>query len=396
MQFHFRDKSHGWRNYSYSFEKNGDKKIVIPAGKTIFSNLFLNGYCLRPSCYNCAFRGEYNIGDLIIGDFWNIRNVYPDMDDDKGISSVQINTEAGNSIFEMCKDELVFRGLSVSDIYQPALFFSPKKPEGRDKFFSEFNKGDTLNGCFTKAKGKRAFLNALRMRMGLIRNVTKMSISSAYKQPADYWISDEEKKEALKSSCCGCSACKSICPRTAISMEYDNEGFLYPRINESLCIKCGLCKKACPIFSRGKSFDPIRAYACYAKADKIRLNSSSGGVFSILAKKIIENNGVVFGAASQFIDIGYHVKHISVDNMEDLEQLRGSKYVQSDMNICYSRVREFLTRGILVLFSGTPCQIAGLRSFLGKTYKNLITISVICHGVAPTRVIDRYISELLS
>lgn len=393
MEISFRDKKFGWRNFSFRYSTPGDT-VLEPINKSIFYDVFLNDYCLRPSCYNCAFRNNHNLGDLIIGDFWNISNVYPDMDDDKGISSVLINTEIGNTIFEDCKDELVYRSLSVYDTYQPALSFSPVKPEGRSTFFSDLNKGEKLDSCYKEAKKRKVILNSVRRRMGLIRNVTKVNFGPAYKKPSKYWILEKDKNETMKESCCGCSACKSICPRNAISLNYDSEGFLYPNIDESRCIKCGLCYKVCPILSSRNKLIPIKAYACYAKDDNIRLISSSGGIFTIFAKKYIEKDGVVFGAASRFVDGKYSVVHVVIDNEDDLEQLRGSKYVQSDINSSYIKVKEILADGRPVLFTGTPCQVAGLKSFLMKPYENLNTISIICHGVAPTKVVDKYISEL--
>ena len=193
-----------------------------------------------------------------------------------------------------------------------------------------------------------------------------------------------------KNECCGCSACFNICPKTCISMSADAEGFLYPVIDKSMCIDCGLCSKVCPAENSLVSDGTRKVYACKNKDTMIQQKSSSGGVFSLLAEYIINSGGVVFGAA---FDDDFHVVHSYVDSINDLYKFRGSKYVQSQIGNTYNDVKRFLKEDRLVLFSGTSCQIAGLKHFLRKDYTNLLCIDVICHGVPSPMVWEKYLSE---
>lgn len=194
-----------------------------------------------------------------------------------------------------------------------------------------------------------------------------------------------------KEDCCGCSACEQICPTHSITMSSDSQGFLYPYINLNSCINCGLCEKSCPVASsQSQSKRPLKVFAAKHIDQQIRLNSSSGGLFSALAEHVIQADGVVYGA--QF-DANWSVVHAKVDNINQLHPLRGSKYVQSDINACYKDAKTLLDNDRLVIFSGTPCQIYGLQSFLGKSYPNLYLIDVICHGVPSPQVWKHYINS---
>ncbi len=200
--------------------------------------------------------------------------------------------------------------------------------------------------------------------------------------------------EQIGNKCCGCASCATICPHSCISMEYNEEGFLYPVVQTNACIKCGLCKRACPV-SNAKAFipNPIKeAWGLIANNQSILLNSSSGGLFTLLAEKILKERGCVFGAA--FTDDFQHVRHIMVENNEALSLLRGSKYMQSVMSNCYQVVKEQLKAGRKVLFSGTPCQIAGLKSFLGKDSDFLLCVDVICHGTPPAKLWQKYLRHI--
>lgn len=194
-----------------------------------------------------------------------------------------------------------------------------------------------------------------------------------------------------KSKCSGCHSCANICPKNCISMEPDDEGFLYPKIATEHCVSCALCEKSCPIISPKqieKRQNDIIAYATYTKNEEIRLNSSSGGVFTEIASYIINNDGVVFGAA---FDDDFSVSHKYVENIDELSIFRGSKYVQSAIKNTYKKAKEFLDNGRMVLFTGTPCQIGGLYSYLNKEYTNLITQDFICHGVPSPSVWQKYL-----
>lgn len=193
--------------------------------------------------------------------------------------------------------------------------------------------------------------------------------------------------------CCGCNACVLKCPRHCISMVDNNEGFWYPHVDEEACIHCGLCEKVCPQINIGNSSKPLGVYALKHGDLKIQLNSSSGGAFSVLAEDVINNGGVVFGAA---FDGKGNVVHEKVDNIKDLDKLRMSKYVQSHIGNSFREAERLLRNENLVLFVGTPCQIHGLKLFLRKDYQNLLCVDFICHGVPSPKVWRQYLEETLS
>ncbi len=193
-----------------------------------------------------------------------------------------------------------------------------------------------------------------------------------------------------KNLCSGCGACASACPKRCITMESDTEGFLHPAIDASSCIHCDKCRKVCPVAN--KKSDDGQQPKCYAAInlnDEIRLKSSSGGVFSLLAEQTLAAGGVVFGAA---FDEDFSVRHTYTEALEGLEQFRGSKYVQSRIGDSYVRAKEFLKAGRPVFFTGTPCQIGGLYAYLGKEYDNLLTQDLVCHGVPSPKVWAEYVA----
>ena len=200
----------------------------------------------------------------------------------------------------------------------------------------------------------------------------------------------EKKIYFEKYSCSGCGACIQKCPQKCIEMIRDDEGFCYPQLNDtSKCTNCGLCENVCHCKNQSGCNDLHICYGAYNTNEDIRAKSSSGGVFYSIASKIIENNGVVFGAA---FNTEFMVEHIYIDQKEDLYKIMGSKYVESNLNNCYSKVKEFLNNKTLVLFSGTPCQIEGLKKYLGKDYDNLIMVDFICHGVPSSKVWKKYLN----
>ena len=193
-----------------------------------------------------------------------------------------------------------------------------------------------------------------------------------------------------KSLCCGCTACMSACPAQCIVMRRDREGFDYPFVNNpDLCIGCGMCEKVCPVLNPLEAAEPLEARA--VRSEQHVSGSSSGGVFPALAERIISEGGVVFGAV---VGDDMTVGHAEAVDMAGVEKMRGSKYVQSDLYASYEDVRYWLGEGRKVLFSGTPCQIAGLHKYLGKPYEELVTVDVLCHGVPSPGLWEKYVKAL--
>ena len=196
-----------------------------------------------------------------------------------------------------------------------------------------------------------------------------------------------------KKDCCGCSACVQKCPKQCISLKEDEEGFLYPVVEIETCIDCGLCEKVCPVLHQGEERKPLKVYAAKNQNEEIRLQSSSGGVFTLLAEEIIKEGGIVFGAR---FDEKWEVKHDFTETIDGLSAFRGSKYVQSRIEDNFQKVEAFLKQGRKVLFSGTPCQVAGLKRFLRKEYDNLLTVDFVCHGVPSPGVWRQYLKEIIA
>lgn len=191
-----------------------------------------------------------------------------------------------------------------------------------------------------------------------------------------------------KKNCSGCHACANICPKKCITMKSDEEGFLYPSVDKDACVNCGLCEKVCHNIHRPRSKNIPKPYACYNKDPEQRRTSSSGGIFVLIAEEILKNGGAVFGAG---FDENVEVKHICVEHKDELSKLQGSKYVQSIIGDTYKKAKIMLDSGRKILFSGTPCQIDGLKLYLGKEYENLYTCDMICHGVPSPEVWKKYL-----
>ena len=191
-----------------------------------------------------------------------------------------------------------------------------------------------------------------------------------------------------KIKCSGCSACANMCPHNCIEMQFDNEGFLYPKVNYGKCTNCGLCEKSCPIINPISANNTPKVYAAYNKNEEIRLNSSSGGIFTLIAEHVLRLDGVVFGAC---YNNKFEVVHSYTESIEGLEKFRGSKYVQSSIGNTYKKAKVFLDEGKVVFFTGTPCQIGGLLAYLRKNYDNLYTQDLICHGAPSPMVWGRYV-----
>lgn len=194
-----------------------------------------------------------------------------------------------------------------------------------------------------------------------------------------------------KCQCSGCSACEQRCPRQCISLKEDQEGFMYPFVDIENCIDCGLCEKVCPIINQGEPRFPLKVFAAKNKNEEIRLKSSSGGIFTLLAESIIQEGGVVFGAR---FDESWNVIHDYTETIEGLAAFRGSKYVQSRIGRSFRQVESFLKTGRKVMFTGTPCQVSGLKHYLLNDYDNLLTVDFVCHGVPSPLIWREYLQTL--
>ena len=194
-----------------------------------------------------------------------------------------------------------------------------------------------------------------------------------------------------KKDCCGCSACANACPKNCISMVEDNEGFLYPKVNQDVCINCGLCEKTCSIKNPiEEQANPEQKAALFQHKDaRILAESTSGGFFTALSTWILEKGGVVFGAA---YDENLVIRHCYIENIEDLKLFRNSKYAQSVIGDCFRQVKDFLNKGRWVCFSGTPCQQEGLHRFLRREYENLVTVDVVCHACPSPLFFKKYLA----
>ncbi|MCK5236940.1 MAG: Coenzyme F420 hydrogenase/dehydrogenase, beta subunit C-terminal domain, partial [Deltaproteobacteria bacterium] len=200
--------------------------------------------------------------------------------------------------------------------------------------------------------------------------------------------------KTLKEDCFGCTACSAICDFAAISMEKDVEGFVYPIGDQDKCTDCDLCNKVCPAqsesFAKNNTVSPD-CFAGWCRDEKIRKESSSGGVFTLLAEYVLDNNGFVCGAS---FDEDNRLKQVIIDDKKELPKLRGSKYIQCEMGDVFLRIKELLDENKVVLYVGTPCQVAGLHGFLRKDYDTLLSVDLLCHGTPSQKIFDRYMEEV--
>lgn len=229
--------------------------------------------------------------------------------------------------------------------------------------------------------------NKVNKNIDKIRQESKKWLLSSITYKAEE-TKDKFVKIEEKDLCCGCTACYSICPKNAIKMVRDNEGFLYPEVDREKCVNCGMCKKVCPILNKAKlnEFKP-KAYLFQNSNEEIRKDSTSGGIFTAIGEFVIKNNGIVYGAT---FDDNFAVNHIGVESVDKLSKFRKSKYVQSNQNNCFKEIKQYLDNGKLVCYSGTPCQVGGLRAYLRKDYENLILVDIMCHSVPSPLVFEKY------
>lgn len=196
----------------------------------------------------------------------------------------------------------------------------------------------------------------------------------------------------MSKYCAECNACIEICKHNAITFVENEEGFSYPFIDESKCINCHLCEQVCPLRHTTEILhNEGLVLAAQSRNKSILRSSSSGGIFSHLSQYIIKNKGIVYGAAW---DNKFQLRHIGIENINDLDQLKGSKYVHSQINHTYKEIREHLKNNRLVYFTGTPCQVGGLRLFLKHDYPNLLTTDLVCHGTPSQKLFNKIVAEI--
>ena len=198
------------------------------------------------------------------------------------------------------------------------------------------------------------------------------------------------KEICKKEKCMGCLACVNACPKQCITVSEDKTRFIQPLVDDSVCVGCNKCVKVCPANELPQLKTPVKVLAGQIRNKELAMKSTSGGMFQALARKILREGGIVC-AARQFDDCDLH--HVIVKNEHELELCLKSKYYQSNVGRIYSEIKTYLREGTKVLFCGTPCQVAGLMAFLVKTYDNLITCDLICHGVPSKKIVARYISD---
>lgn len=247
--------------------------------------------------------------------------------------------------------------------------------------------GDQLINKFKYInKNKQKIKEILKEKMKIVREEAKNLYSNMIER-LDYL---DKKYVCSKNKCTGCSACLNICPVNAIKFVENKEGFLYPEIDLDKCIHCNKCRNTCiALHPKLTSSKAEECYAVKAISDEVRKTSSSGGVFHYLAMKILEDNGVVYGAELK----NFKVEHIRITDEKDLIKIKGSKYAQSNLKNIFQQVQKDLKDNKKVLFSGTPCQIQGLKKYLLHDYEKLYTVSVICHGVMSNKVLQKRIKE---
>ena len=194
-----------------------------------------------------------------------------------------------------------------------------------------------------------------------------------------------------KEGCCGCGACMAVCPAAAIHMVWDREGFLYPRVDQEKCIDCKRCEKVCPLKQEEQTEQERLYLGVQARDDAIRHTSSSGGMFQILAEYVFRRQGVVFGAA---YTEDMRVLHREARNPAELERLKRTKYVQSNLRGVYRKIEAYLKKERWVLFCGTPCQVQALMLYLGQSYDKLLTADLVCYGVPSPGIWGDYVKHL--
>ena len=361
----------------------------------------LYGGCmaLRPSCHACAYHSTRRSGDATIGDFWGLGR-FSGFADERGTSLAMVSAE-GETAAEL---RGVLAGAMLLEQHTPAEAANPEQPmlrepkppaAGRGKLFAAFSRGGfpavarrELAGAVAR-KGRRLLAKVgVKVAEPAAEGDAAAVVAEPVELPSGGRLSN--RMLAAKGDCCGCTACMAACPTGAISMVEDAEGFKYPAIDEEACVGCGRCERACG-YKRalaepecvGPTDEPL-VFAAKHRSDEVRMRSSSGGAFWALAEHVIGRGGVVYGCA---FDAEFVARHVRCETLAECEACQGSKYSQSDMGRCFTAVRDDLRAGRLVLFTGTPCQVHGLRTYLetcgggGQLLSLLLCADLVCHGV---------------
>lgn len=363
-----------------------------------YSNLI--EYILSNTKYNIALIPHVNINGN--SDLTTIKVLMDKFNDDRITAIDEMGCQEIKGIIAQCKLFIGARTHSTIAAYSnciPTLVvgYSVKAKGIAKDLFGDYKK---LVLPVQSLKNSNSLVNSfkyldenqkeIKERLVSVMDEYKLNSLAAGMEIKKFICDTSEKGVIEKKLCTGCSACKQICPKDAISFVPDENGFLYPKIDTEKCIQCGLCKNVCPILNKEeKEFDNL-FYMAWNKDNTDRINGSSGGVFASIAKYVYKNEGIVYGAA---FDKNFKLHHVRTENVEELPPLLGSKYLQSDVGDIFKDVKKDLQDDKLVLFVGTPCQVYGLKLFLKKEYKNLILCDFVCHGVPSQKIFDKYIEN---